>query len=114
MSLFHLDHFIKEEYDKNERRVPAWKIKWCKDNLQNMIGKDDDGVNRSDANISTQKTMSKKRMSLKKQKTGKKSKMQKSVETNLAAKAQKALNAAQEESEEDEDMAWKMRKNQQI
>ena len=106
MNLFCLDHFIKEEYDKNERRVPAWKIKWCKDNLSNMIGKDDDGVNLSSSMVKTQKTtMSKKRMSLKKQKTGKKSKMQKSVETNLANKAQKALAAAQEESEEDEDMA---------
>ena len=105
MDLFCLDRFIKEEYDKNERRVPAWKIKWCKDNLSSMIGKDDDGVNLSSSMIKTQKTtMSKRRMTLKKQKTGKKSKMQKSV-TKMADKSQKALAAAQEESEEDEDMA---------
>ena len=35
------DKFIIEEYEKNERRVPQWKIKWCQDNLKYMIGKDD-------------------------------------------------------------------------
>lgn len=33
--------FIKEEYEKMDRRVPKWKVEWCKENLKYMIGKDD-------------------------------------------------------------------------
>jgi len=33
--------FIAEEYDKSDRHVPKWKVKWCQDNLKTMIGKDD-------------------------------------------------------------------------
>lgn len=36
-----LDQFIMQEYDKLDRVVPAWKVKWCKENLHHMIGKDD-------------------------------------------------------------------------
>jgi len=39
--LFISDQFIMQEYDKLDRVVPAWKVKWCKDNLKHMIGKDD-------------------------------------------------------------------------
>ena len=38
---FFVDGFVKEEYEKAERQVPQWKIQWCKENLTNMIGKDD-------------------------------------------------------------------------
>ena len=27
--------------DKNDRRLPKWKNKWCQDDLKYMIGKDD-------------------------------------------------------------------------
>ena len=36
-----------QEYEKNERRVPKWKVKWCQDNLKYMIGKEDDENNMS-------------------------------------------------------------------
>jgi len=42
-----IDSFILEEYEKNERRVPNWKIKWCKDNLKYMIGASDEAANQS-------------------------------------------------------------------
>ena len=43
----YIDSFILEEYEKNERRVPNWKIKWCKDNLKYMIGASDEAANQS-------------------------------------------------------------------
>ena len=43
----YIDGFIAEEYDKNDRRVPKWKVKWCQDNLKYMIGKDDNRLNMS-------------------------------------------------------------------
>ena len=92
---FCIDAFIKEEYDKNERRVPAWKIKWCKDNLTNMIGKDDEGVDLSSSMLKSQKTMGqKKRLTLKKKKTARKSIAKKSMETSLV----------QQEESEDSDV----------
>lgn len=39
--------FIMQEYEKNERRVPSWKIKWCQENLKHMITKDDKEVSLS-------------------------------------------------------------------
>ena len=36
-----------QEYEKNERRVPKWKVKWCQDNLKYMIGKEDEENNLS-------------------------------------------------------------------
>ena len=41
LTLCFLDGFIAEEYDKCDRSVPKWKLKWCADNLKHMIGKDD-------------------------------------------------------------------------
>ena len=43
----YIDGFIAEEYDKNDRRVPKWKVKWCQDNLKYMIGKDDNRLSMS-------------------------------------------------------------------
>lgn len=36
-----------QEYEKNERRVPKWKVKWCQENLKYMIGKEDEEANLS-------------------------------------------------------------------
>lgn len=36
-----------QEYEKNERRVPKWKVRWCKENLKYMIGKEDEENNMS-------------------------------------------------------------------
>jgi hypothetical protein len=56
LRLFRSDNFILEEYEKNERRVPNWKVKWCQDNLKYMIGKDDEAIDRS-ASINKSATM---------------------------------------------------------
>lgn len=32
-----------EEYEKNDSRVPKWKVEWVRENLDSMIGKDDKG-----------------------------------------------------------------------
>ena len=37
---------IMEEYEKNDSRVPKWKVEWVRENLDTMIGKNDSGVKR--------------------------------------------------------------------
>lgn len=87
--LFGLDGFIKEEYDKSERCVPAWKIKWCQDNLSHMIGKNDNEMSMS---LSKSKTLSKKKTS-KKKKGGK----IQSMKTKKLAEKAKQIAAAEEQ-----------------
>merc|ERR1712060_74529 len=92
---------IMEEYDKNERRVPKWKVQWCKENFKHMIGKDDN----------EQFSMSQSQI-LKKQKTGGKS-LQKKKTKKMTAKKSKMLSSMKsgvsgskievEESEMEED-----------
>jgi len=55
--LFWTDNFILEEYEKNERRIPKWKIKWCQDNLKYMIGKDDEAMPDMSASNTLNKSM---------------------------------------------------------
>lgn len=35
---------IMEEFEKNDSRVPKWKVEWVRENLTTMIGKDDAGA----------------------------------------------------------------------
>ena len=30
-----------EEFEKNDSRVPKWKVEWVRENLKHMIGRDD-------------------------------------------------------------------------
>ena len=30
-----------EEYEKGDSRVPKWKVEWVRNNLEDMIGKED-------------------------------------------------------------------------
>lgn len=47
-----------EEYEKNDSRVPAWKVEWVRSNLEHMIGKEDKGGRKS--TIKARKSMAKK------------------------------------------------------
>jgi len=85
-----LDGFIKEEYDKSERCVPAWKIKWCQDNLSHMIGKND---NEMSISLSKSKTLSRKK-TMKKKKGGKN---QSKKTKDLAEKAKQIAAAGEED-----------------
>merc|ERR1712060_1049237 len=90
--------FIMEEYDKNERRVPKWKVQWCKENFKHMIGKDDN----------EQFSMSQSQI-LKKQKTGgkslqkKKSKMLSSMKSGVSGSKIEVEESEMEEDQIEED-----------
>lgn len=73
------DKFILEEYEKNERRVPAWKIKWCQENLRYMIGKDDNNAHLSRSGLNKSKVAKKK--SIRKMGTKKMAQMKQLVST---------------------------------
>lgn len=68
---------IMEEYEKNDSRIPKWKVEWVRNNLKDMIGKDDCG---------------KKKTTLKRKKTN-------------AKKGAKVIMEVQEEEEEEMDMS---------
>ena len=35
-----------EEFEKNDSRVPKWKVEWVRENLETMIGKDDSAARK--------------------------------------------------------------------
>ena len=79
-----------QEYEKNERRVPKWKVKWCQNNLKYMIGKEDE-----EANLSVSLVKKKSTVVMKKKNAGESKKMQK-------LKAMAASIAEQPDDEDDE------------
>ena len=61
-----------QEYEKNERRVPKWKVKWCQNNLKYMIGKEDEELS-----MSTSLVKKKSSVQMKKKNAGDSKKIQK-------------------------------------
>ena len=57
-----------EEYEKAVARVPKWKVRWAKDNLEFMIGTEDQTMSRSMLNSSIgASTKTKKKQTIRKQ-----------------------------------------------
>ena len=64
-----------EEFEKNDSRVPKWKVEWVRENLTAMIGKDDTGLVKKKTTIGGNKLAKKKstlRKTVKKSKKGSK------------------------------------------
>lgn len=62
-----------EEFEKNDSRVPKWKVEWVRENLMAMIGKDDTGLVKKKTSIGGGKLAKKKstlRKTIKKSKKG--------------------------------------------
>lgn len=56
-----------EEYEKNDSRVPKWKVEWVRENLSTMIGKEDCGMKKQKtlkSPIKGRKSLSKKQSKL--------------------------------------------------
>ena len=61
-----LDSHILEEFEKNDSRVPKWKVEWVRENLMTMIGKDDTGPAKKKTTLGGAKKLSKKKSTLRK------------------------------------------------
>ena len=69
-----------EEFEKNDSRVPKWKVEWVRENLLSMIGKDDTGPARKKTSIGGSKKLTKKKSTLRKLKSSTKKGQKKQVQ----------------------------------
>ena len=74
-----------EEFEKNDSRVPKWKVEWVRENLLTMIGKDDTGLAKKKTSVGgklTKKKSTLRKLKSKNSKTAQKKQVEEPEEDN--------------------------------